>query len=139
MFDVNGSGGFILKALIWLILQYLATDLFRSRTSSLTAVLLGVALGTCIFDLVLRVLHQAIWILLEAKQVINFDKFFLIDDDRNVANVVACFFVDEFDFSEKRDYLSQKAKAYKPMRVRILRILGEYYRQQMSVKEFEKN
>jgi hypothetical protein len=76
--------------------------------------------------------------LLRLEALTCMDYFFLYDDYKNRANIIACGVYERFSAEKVRKQFKEKAFRFPRLKQRLVRVVGEYYWQTIPEQEFLK-
>ena len=62
----------------------------------------------------------------------GFDAIFLLDDKKNIANIVGVIFFEEFEFESMKEYLLMKTTELHKCRSKLVKKFGIYWWKRMS-------
>ena len=67
-----------------------------------------------------------------------FDALMMLDDHKNVSNILAACFIEEFEFESMKKYLLLKTSVIHKCRSKLVKIFGLYWFKRMDDEEFAK-
>ena len=103
-------------------------------------VIAGSVLGGSVVNYTILVLFDVVmWYTAGCEALGPFDAIFLLDDERNVSNVVGALTFEKFEFERMRDHLLKKTEDLHRCRSKLVKKFGIYWFQRMTEEEWAKN
>jgi hypothetical protein len=96
------------------------------------AIMSGIIFGFLVYNLMMEVFYKFMYLAFKCEPLGNFDSIFLLDDKKNVANIMAACFLEEFEFESMKKYIFDRVSLLHKCHSKQVKHLGLWWYQEMS-------
>lgn len=97
----------------------------------------GVILGALLYNLMFAAFQKLMEVFLGCEGLSSMDALFLNDDDKNLSNLIACIYIEPYEYNSMKKLLLKRTEDIHRCRTKLVKKFGMYYFQQMTEEEFE--
>jgi len=98
----------------------------------------GLLVGYILYYILFRIFDWLMFVILDCEALYGFDSIFLLDDRKNIANIVGTLFFEEFEYEEMKQYLIEKTGPLHKCRSKLVNKFGIWWWKKMGEEEFRK-
>ena len=98
----------------------------------------SVFVGSLAYYTILVIFDFFMWHLAGCEALGAFDAIFLLDDEKNVSNIVGTIRFEKFEFEEMKEYLLKKTEQMHKCRSKLVKSFGIWWFKKMTEEEWEK-
>ena len=96
----------------------------------------GIALGILAYVLIMSLFKQIMYLTCRCESLGPFDAVFLLDDRKNLSNIVSCCFTETFEFDSMKKYIHSKTSNLHKCRSKLSKKFGLWWFQEMDEAEW---
>ena len=94
-----------------------------------------ILIGFYIYHMLMKMINIILYHLCGLEALGSYDYIFLLDDNKNISNIVGCIFFEEFDFDEMKHWILSKSADLHKCRSKLVKRYGVWWYQKMSAEE----
>lgn len=98
--------------------------------------LIGILIGCVLYWLIMKLFQKVMYLAFKYESLGPFDAIFLLDDRKNLSNILACSFLEPYEFERMKIYLFGKTANLHKCRSKLVKSFGLYWYQEMDEAEW---
>ena len=87
----------------------------------------GVVLGGVLYNVLLAIFQKTMELVFGCEGLSSMDALFLNDDERNLSNLVACIFIEPYEYLSMKKFLIKRTEDIQRCRTKLVKKFGMYY------------
>jgi hypothetical protein len=95
-------------------------------------IITGIIFGILVYYLMMEVFYKFMYLAFRCEPLGVFDSIFLLDDKKNVSNIMAACFTEEFEFESMKKYIFGRISLLHKCQSKQVKHLGLWWYQEMS-------
>jgi hypothetical protein len=110
--------------------RQLLTDYQKSQTFAAAVV------AWFLYDIYVQVFGYLMLIIYGCQTLEPIDSMFMLDDEKNVSNIMGCAYFEKFEFEDMRTYLEAKTSQIDKCRTKLVKRYGLWWNKEMDQDEW---
>ena len=97
----------------------------------------GILVGCVVYALIMALFDKFMFHAFRCESLGAYDAAFLLDDQKNLANVIGVIFFETCEFESMKSYLLGKIKNIHKCHSKLVKVLGMWYYKEMAEEEWK--